>query len=346
MVTKFRLDTKQDGSQRDTISRTMQIASTYAGELSIEVLPLDKIELDPENARELTLTIDDARKGIDKADPLYEKKKRDWISLESLARTIKNDQLINPIFVYRFGNMCRLIAGERRTLASIIAGKNEIIARIASERPVGTKLKVLQWVENNERSDLNLAERLSSLEALAEEYFRENKQDSKDDTITTKVLSDLTGMSLTQARRYTLVLKSSAEIKNAISAGKLENIKIAELICLAKTKEHQRELLMAALSGKTFETIQQLKDLLDNDGAIKPQPKRRIKQRKAYIILGKAKPGVVKTIVDALVASKVLDGSLEELIKRHNNAWDNYEDADKIFKKIISHLNKACLQKL
>lgn len=345
MVTKFLLNTKENVIQRDAIARTMQRANTYAGELAIEVLSLDKIELDPKNARELTLTIDDARKGIDKTDPLYEKKKKDWISLESLAKTIKNDQLINPIFVYRFGNMCRLISGERRTLASLIAGKNEIIARIASERPVGTKLKILQWVENSERSDLNLAERLSSLDALAEEYFRENKQDSNDDTITTKVLSDLTGMSLTQARRYTLVLKSSVEIKNAISTGKLENIKIAELICLAKTIEHQRELLMAALSGKTFETIQQLKDLLDNDGAVKPQLKRRIKQRKAYIVLGKAKPGVVKAIVDALVASDSLDVSLEKLIKSHNNAWDNHEATEKVFKEIITLLNKACLQK-
>ena len=79
--------------------------------------------------------------GINPSDPDYAKKKQDWKSLESLAKTIVDDQLINPIFVYRYGNKCRLIAGERRTLASAIAGKKEIIARIASQRPVGTKLK-------------------------------------------------------------------------------------------------------------------------------------------------------------------------------------------------------------
>lgn len=345
MVTKFNLKAKQNVIPRDAISRTMAIANTYAGELTIEVLSLDKIELDPENARELTLTIDDVRKGIDKEDPLYEKKKKDWRSLESLANTIKNNQLINPIFVYRFGNKCRLIAGERRTLASVIAGKNEIIARIASERPVGTKLKVLQWIENNERSDLSLAERLSSLEALAKEYFIENKLDANDDTITAKVLSDITGMSITQARRYVLILASSVEIKNAIHEGKLENIKIAELICSAKTKEHQKELLMACFSGKTFETIQQLRKLLDNDSDVELPPEKRIKKRKAYISLGKAKPGVIKTIIDALVASKALDASLEEFVNKHNDALDNYETGEKIFKKVISHLNKACLQK-
>ena len=169
MVSKYRLDTINSTATKEAITRTFEIANNYAGELSIEVLSLDKVELDPENKRDLLLTLQDAKNGIDKNDPDYERKKQDWISLESLAKTIKDDQLINPIFVYRYGNKCRLIAGERRTLASAIAGKKEIIARIASQRPIGTKLRVLQWIENNERSDLSLAERIASLEDIVKE---------------------------------------------------------------------------------------------------------------------------------------------------------------------------------
>src|SRR5437763_194345 len=154
MLNKFRLDTSNSAATKE-VSRTLEIANNYAGELSIEVLPLDIVELDPENKRALILTLNDARNGIKTDDPDFERKKQDLASLESLAKSIKNDGLLNPITVYRYANKCRLIAGERRTLASAIAGKNEIIARI-NERPVGTKLRRKQWVENNERSDLRL----------------------------------------------------------------------------------------------------------------------------------------------------------------------------------------------
>ena len=264
MVSKFRLDVSKNFETKEEITRTLQIANSYAGELSIEVLSLDKIELDPENNRELSLTLHDAINGIDSEDPRYEKKKRDWKSLESLANTIRDDQLINPIYVYRYGNKCRLIAGERRTLASAIAGKREIIARIASQRPVGTKLKVLQWIENNERVDLNLAERISSLEAIIKEYLSENKEKNNRERITAKLLGELTGMSITQARRYILILQSKPEIKQAITDGKLENIKLIELICTVENTEHQTELLESALAGFSFDSVNRLKKNLES----------------------------------------------------------------------------------
>ena len=59
MVNKFKLNSLKSTDTKDTIKRTLEIANNYAGELSIEVLPLDTIELDPENNRELTLTLKD-----------------------------------------------------------------------------------------------------------------------------------------------------------------------------------------------------------------------------------------------------------------------------------------------
>ena len=118
MVSKFKLgSTTNSDETKEAITRTLSIANNYAGELAIEVLPLDKIDIDPENKRDLILTLQDAMNGIDKDDPHYERKKQDWKSLESLAKTIQDDQLINPIYVYRFGNKCRLIAGGEAYLS-------------------------------------------------------------------------------------------------------------------------------------------------------------------------------------------------------------------------------------
>lgn len=76
MVSKFKLNPIKTGETKEAISRTLAIANDYAGELSIEVLPLDKIELDPENNRELALTLHDAMNGINPSDPDYAKKEK------------------------------------------------------------------------------------------------------------------------------------------------------------------------------------------------------------------------------------------------------------------------------
>jgi ParB family chromosome partitioning protein len=335
MVSKFKLDSAKTGETKEAISRTLAIVNDYAGELSIEVLPLDKVELDPENNRMLTLNLSDAINGIDPADPLYDKKKQDWKSLESLAKTIRDDQLINPIFVYRYGNKCRLIAGERRTLASAIAGKKEIIARIASQRPIGTKLRVLQWIENNERMDLSLAERVASIEAIIKEYFIENKVKSYREKITAKLLSDLTGMSLTQSRRYILILEATPELKQAIATGKLENIKLIELILSIENAEHQKKLLDADLSNLSYDAIIKLKNEIES-GDVKN--KVIVGRKQLHVSLGKVKPSIAKIIFDSLVTSNIIKKSIiEQLITISDNVqWNNNKSVEGSFKKLIS----------
>ncbi|HEX4046120.1 MAG TPA: ParB N-terminal domain-containing protein [Gammaproteobacteria bacterium] len=336
MVSKFKLDTNKSGDTKEAITRTLAIANNYAGELSIEVLSLDKVEVDPDNNRELALTLHDALNGLNDSDPDIVRKKREWKSLESLAKTIRDDQLINPIFVYRYGNKCRLIAGERRTLASAIAGKKEIIARIASQRPVGTKLKVLQWIENNERVDLSLAERVASLEAIIKEYLVENKANSKE-RITSKILSELTGMSDTQSRRYLLILQAKPEIKTAIVEGKLENVKLIELIISIDNQENQQAILNAALTGLTFEEVLKLKNEIESGSG--RESKKSIRGRKREnISLGKVKPNIAKIIFEALISSKTLKKSIIEKMSVISEKvhWDNGESVQAFFKDIMS----------
>ncbi len=339
MISKFKLSDKAKTTQtREDISQSLQIANNYAGELTIEVLPLDKIELDPDNARELALTLHDAINGINKDDPAYERKRQDWKSLESLAKTIHDGQLINPIFVYRYGNKCRLIAGERRTLSSAIAGKKEIIARIASQRPVGTKLRILQWVENHERSELSLSERIASLEAILQEHYNENKNTHNKEGITAKLLADLTGMSTTQARRYILILNSNQDIRNAINTGSIDNIKLIELICSTENLEDQQEIFSQALDGKTFDYISQLKKQLESAKKSKKPLRGR---KRVKIAIGSVKPNILKIIVDALISSNVLKAeTLKQMNQINGNIkWENSELVGKEFKKIISLLD-------
>ena len=337
MVSKFKLDDKN--LAKEEVKRTLEVAKNYAGELSIEVLSLDNVELDPENNRDMVLTLDDAVNGLNKDDPDYARKLKDWHSLESLSQTIKDGQLINPIFVYRYGNKCRLIAGERRTLASAIAGKKEIIARISSERPIGTQLKVLQWIENNERSDLSLAERVLSVDAIIVEYKKENSNQKKQ--INAEKLSELTGMSARQSLKYLRIIQSPKEIKNAVIEGKIKHLDLVDFILSIKSKETQLQLLSAALDGASLTELSKMKKEMEAGVLKKPKDSRG--RKKTNIKIGGVKPSVAKIILNALTDNVSIPRDVSKKIQdiSKNLEWDDISSAEKSLKKIIEVLNKS-----
>lgn len=345
MVSKFKLNTSKNIETKNAISRTFEIAQNYAGEISIEVLPLEKIELDPENKRDLILTLDDAINGIDKNDPDIERKKQDWKSLESLSRTIQQNELMNPVSVYRFGNKCRLIAGERRTLASAIAGKKEILARISNQRPIGTKLRVLQWVENNERSDLSLPEKISSLECIIDAYLNEQNENTGKKNITAKKMSELTGISETQARRYLLVLQSSGKIRQAIEEKKIENLKLIELICSEPNQECQALLLEAALSGESFDSVLKIKR---EPIYLKSKFNKKYSRIKKTICLSKITPSMVKMIFSCFEHSTFLDKNITKKITTIDNGveWSDIQSIEKSLKLVFELIEIAGFKKI
>src|SRR5665213_1811369 len=142
----------------DGLEETISAAQNYSGELRVDVIPLRKIEVDPENPRDLSLTFDDLFNGISESDVNYSRKHTELESLQSLAHSIKEQGIINPILVYKYGEKYRLVAGERRSLASILAGKSDIQSKILESKPNELKISLLQWIENIERSDLSLWE--------------------------------------------------------------------------------------------------------------------------------------------------------------------------------------------
>lgn len=333
MVVKIKLGLPKTKTieNKENTNYGVEISNTYAGELVVDLVSIDRLELDPENKRKMILTLEDAMYGIKKDDPEYELKKEDCKKLESLSKSISEGQQINPIFVYRYGDKCRLISGERRTLASALIGKTNIIARIASKKPSTTELKMLQWIENNEREDLSLAEKIESLEALLGEYFKTNS-----DKLTAQVLSDLTKMSLPHARRYQMILESDNDIKDAVKLGKLNNFRLIELLCSTKDTNHKRMLLSEALSGKQLHDIEVLKKELEAGNKVKRILKRGRKREK--INLGNVKPSVVKVFIGALTSCSFLDKQL--LNEIHNIyseiKWHDINGIQRSFKKIVS----------
>lgn len=220
-----------------SLEETVFAAQGYSGQLLVEIIPIDRLELDPENPRELHLDFQDVRQGLTSGDPLAEKKKSELATLESLSKSIAAQGLINPVTVYKHQEKYRLIAGERRTLASILAGKSHIQCRILESKPNPLNRVILQWMENNEREDLTLYERLNNLRSILKIYS--NEHDKNPERVTASELSDLTGISVSQAAQYRLVLQANDTVWQAIKENKINNLDKAAFIVKATLKDQE-----------------------------------------------------------------------------------------------------------
>src|SRR3990167_9105918 len=212
-------------------------------------------ELDPDNPRKLAITLADIQQGINKNDALYERKLAELDKLKELANTIESSGVINPIVGYKRGEVYRVVAGERRCLASILAGKNEIEARIFNDKPRGFELKLIQWIENTAREDLTLDERIGNIREIIHEYQR---QQNNEVAVTATLLKNITGLSLPQATYYMTVLNAPLDVKQVIESGKIRSLDKAAIIAGIESSEIRREALQACIDGCSLKELRKI----------------------------------------------------------------------------------------
>lgn len=100
-------------------------------------------------------------------DPQQPRKTFDEAELENLAASIRENGVVQPILVYRSErpDQYRIIAGERRYRAAIIAGKTTMPCLEMSPDFDRGLIDQLQLVENIQRADLHPIEAAEAIEA-------------------------------------------------------------------------------------------------------------------------------------------------------------------------------------
>lgn len=242
-------------------------ASREEGRLNLELIPLEKIVMDPGNPRTEGidpaplvkrmpdfLVIDPEHKDFDQAaldafDAEMEKGVREVVQravdtsapvdaqilfngLASFRSNIRRIGVKQPIEVKRISDRpekYQIIYGHRRYLASLLAGERNIPARVVG---AGSKEKLVQTSENLMQESLSLAQALKAFSQTLESL--EIPLDSSYRTV-----GELTGYSKTQVQRYMSILRnSSPELMKAISEGLVQSLKEAHKIsCLTKSKQ-------------------------------------------------------------------------------------------------------------
>jgi ParB family chromosome partitioning protein len=323
------------------LSETIGVVENNAGVFRSAVLPLSRIELDPDNPRKLTITLNDVRVGLDKQDPLYEKKAEELERLKEMAATIESSGVINPIVVYKRGEYYRVVAGERRCLGSILAGKNEIEARVFNDKPQGYELKLIQWIENTAREDLSLSERIGNIIDIIREYQNQNGTD----VVTATLLKSITGLSLSQANFYVTVMKGPDDVKTAIESGQIRNLDKAATIAVVESANIRKEAIGACLQGCTLKDLRAIiakqKSALKTER--KPEPKQKRGRAVTRVNMGfTVHTQVVQRIVDSVMNQSVFEKYAGAFSKVN---WDQIDHATQAFRKLIDILENETVRK-
>lgn len=312
------------------LSETINVVENNAGTFRNVVLPLSRIELDPDNPRKLAVDLIDVRQGLRPDDPHFQRKQDEVERLKELSHTIKSSGVINPVVVYKLGEHYRIVAGERRCLASILAGKQEIDARVFNEKPKGFELKLIQWIENTAREDLTLDERLGNVRDIIQEYQHQHDDSEMNATI----LKNITGLSLSQTSYYLAVLNAPDDVQVEIQNGNIRNLDKAALIAGVPTREIRQQAINACINGSSLKelrnVINQHKLVKKNQVALQSSKRGR---STAKINMGTTfKAEVIKAIVDSVLVQKQYQKYIDIFSKID---WMDLRQSTKAFRKLI-----------
>ncbi len=318
------------------LTETIHVVENNAGVFRNVVLPLSRIELDPDNPRKLAISLSDIRQDLNKEDPFYARKLEELERLKELATTIESSGVINPIVVYKRGELYRVVAGERRCLASILAGKSEIEARIFNEKPKGFELKLIQWIENTAREDLTLDERINNIRDLLREYHHQRGEVE----VTATLLKNITGLSLPQATYYLVVLNAPDDVRQAIEVGLIRSLDKAAIIVGIESATIRKEALQACIDGASLKELRAIiareKRILKKHTIPTSTPKRG--RAVTRVNMGfTLNTNVVQTIVESVLSQSAYK-KYSDIFSKID--WAHIEHAGRAFKKLIEILER------
>lgn len=234
------------------MTETINAVKNNAGALRFEVVPLSRIQIDVSNPREYAITPRDIAEGLKDSDPLFLRKSEELEGLQRLGETIKKKGLINPILVYKKEDKYPLVTGERRFLSCLVIGKEDIQARVFDQEPTLEDIKIIQWIENNEREDLSLKDRLGNIRSIIAAV----RLKQADLEITVSFLKEILTISKAQASQYFALINAPGDVQKKIEAGKINNMEKATLISKITDPGVRATLIKSCEEGATLKQME------------------------------------------------------------------------------------------
>lgn len=174
----------------------------------------------------------------------------DQEALQELSESIKVHGIIQPITVRKIGyEQYELISGERRTRASILAGKNKIPAyiRLADDQ----QMLEMALIENIQRENLNSIEIALSYKRLLDECGLKQEE-----------LGERVGKKRTTVNNYLRLLRLPDEIQLSIKNGE---IMMGHARALVNVENPERQFAIFRSAVTSSLSVRQVEELVRNE---------------------------------------------------------------------------------
>ncbi len=291
---------------------------------TLEPIPISRIVFDPDQPRQLHVSrVNPA--DIAENDPEGEIKRAELEGLQELADSIRENGLIEAVGVYRHGHDYRLIWGERRVLASILAQQETVLARLYPERPRNVRSQ--QLIENVIRKGLTLSERIRGVRQVIEER--------KKDGVPLQGAADLAktiGWGQATAYAYWGIANGPDDVLAAIDRGVLNDFKLAYSIAAILDDAGRAAAIEAAGQAPVVGPLEAVVAATPKRSASTVVAKRG--RPTTSISLGKTK----STSVARYVCERLLDK--KEFAAYHDADWDDMNTAADILRQVLKRIEQ------
>lgn len=167
-------------------------------------------------------------------------------ALESLARSVREHGIVQPLLVTRFGDRFKLVAGERRFRAAQRAGLRSVPAVIKESLPQGQALEIA-LIENIQREDLNPIEEAAAYHQLHDEFG-----------LTQDEISKRVGKERSTVANFLRLLKLPDAVKKLLASGQLSMGHARALLSLDSAKKQSQLAERVAKSGLSVRQTEML----------------------------------------------------------------------------------------
>ena len=192
----------------------------------------------------------------------------------SLAESLKEHDMLQPVLVRRVGSRWQLISGERRLRAAIRAGWTQVPARVrtADDRLVAE----LAIVENLQRKDLNPIEKALSFRRYLDEHQSTQEDLAKRLKIDRSTIANLLRL-----------LELPQQVQTELASGKITNGHARAILPLGEEHEQiafSKRIQDEGLSVRDTERIVGEKLALEDERmGIQPKPRRKSRTKSSHI---------------------------------------------------------------
>lgn len=282
------------------------------------LVPLDQIQIDPNNHRQLEVEPSHLRRDLAEncppdltlAEHLAELQPRDVVvdnvaltpqmeeeiqGLLALASTIATAGVVQSLRAYRRGDMHVLVAGERRYLASILAGRPTVPVYVYPDPPSIDEIQLIQFIENKFRQDLSPRDELLALHKIVQTL----QTLAGGEPPSLREISSRLGVGKSQASRVRILGGMQDDVRQAIERGDIENIHVAVKIIGEPDAERRAEMIRVASRASSFRAALAALEALEKGSESK---KSRPASRGAN--LGRIPPRTGRRVLEAILTSK------------------------------------------